>query len=312
MANPKPWLKMWAEWPNDPKMVKLNLAEIGAWWELVTLAHNCNNAGRITTGNGRALTIKEILKTCRVNTPVDSRSFRYMIDKMTEDESLHWESDTLVVTNYVSRQEQVPSESKEAVRERVRKWRKIQKEKGALPLDNPPPLEREGEGEGDVEGNGVTPVTSKETSGSDSGVSVTGNTLPQGLDKFPRALDKGLMSDYKDTNMLLLSRLYEENIGPLKPALREEFNDFIDDFRGPETWIQLAFKVALSYNKRSWRYIRTILEDWEEKGGPDDDKSRQPGAKRKQPDESRRRPLDGARESGWEIVGDSMGHRDEG
>ena len=164
MANPKPWLKRWSEWPNDPKMVKLNLTEIGAWWELVTLAPNCNNEGRLTTGNGSGLTISDIITNCRIAGSYDRRCLTSMLKKMEHNGSLHWEDDILVVTNYKTRQEKVPSESKEAVRDRVQAWRlkKRREAQGTLPLDNPPPLDKDGDidTEGEGECNGVTPVTS--------------------------------------------------------------------------------------------------------------------------------------------------------
>ena len=133
--------------------------------------------------------------------------------------------------------------------------------------------------------------------------SVTGKSLHNDLETNRLGSKDEQMHDEIETMMAVISNIYEENIGPLKPVLREEFNDFIESFRGPAAWIPLAFKEALSYNKRNWKYIRTILEDWEEKGGPDD-KSKQPRAKRtERADTSKRRPLEGARETGWDIVG---------
>lgn len=78
-----------------------------------------------------------------------------------------------------------------------------------------------------------------------------------------------------------ISTLYSENIGVIKPALADELREFCESFRGPVAWIKPAFKEALSRNKKSWGYVRAILEDWEEKGGPDDDKDRgRPGSGR--------------------------------
>lgn len=96
----------------------------------------------------------------------------------------------------------------------------------------------------------------------------------------------------KDIYCKEISILYEENIGFIKPALAEEIKDFCENFSGPAPWIKLAFKEALSRNKKSWQYIRTILESWEEKGGPDDRTRGQPSkGVRPKPAQGRVKPI---------------------
>jgi len=75
-----------------------------------------------------------------------------------------------------------------------------------------------------------------------------------------------------DIDILLaeISKLYSENIGFIKPALADELREFCGRFTGPVSWVKPAFKEAIKRNKKSWHYVSTILEDWEEKGGPDD------------------------------------------
>ena len=43
---PLPWLKMWVEALDDPKLIKLSLAERGAWWGLLKLVRKCEDGGR--------------------------------------------------------------------------------------------------------------------------------------------------------------------------------------------------------------------------------------------------------------------------
>lgn len=62
-------------------------------------------------------------------------------------------------------------------------------------------------------------------------------------------------------------RLYEDHIGPLTPLLSEALNEAQDLY--PEEWIEDAFRIAVEYNKRSWRYIEAILRRWQE-GGRDE------------------------------------------
>jgi DNA replication protein len=62
-------------------------------------------------------------------------------------------------------------------------------------------------------------------------------------------------------------RLYEDHIGPLTPLLSEALNEAQELY--PEAWIEDAFRIAVEYNKRSWRYIEAILRRWQE-GGRDE------------------------------------------
>jgi len=58
--------------------------------------------------------------------------------------------------------------------------------------------------------------------------------------------------------------LYEENIGMLTPMIAEELKEAERIY--PASWIESAFKEAVSRNKRSWRYISRILERWAAEG----------------------------------------------
>ena len=59
-------------------------------------------------------------------------------------------------------------------------------------------------------------------------------------------------------------RLYEQNIGMLTPLVADHLVDALERF--PPEWIEDAIVEAVSYNKRSWRYIQRILEQWETQG----------------------------------------------
>jgi DnaD/phage-associated family protein len=78
--------------------------------------------------------------------------------------------------------------------------------------------------------------------------------------------------------------LYEQNIGPLTPLLANELLEAEDTY--PASWIEDAFREAVELNKRSWRYIRRILERWAAEGK----NGRIP---RQQPDQDRRRFIEG-------------------
>ena len=61
--------------------------------------------------------------------------------------------------------------------------------------------------------------------------------------------------------------LYEENIGMLNPLIAEWLKEAENLY--PESWIRDAIKEAVSLNKRNWRYIDRILENWSAEGRAD-------------------------------------------
>lgn len=122
MPRAKPWLKMWTEWVDDNKMLRLSLAEQGAWWRVVTLAQKCNTDGKLVTGGGSPLSLDEIADSVHIKNN-DMPIFQSMLAKMEREKSFHWEGDILVVTHFAERQSQVPSETPEAMRERQRRHR---------------------------------------------------------------------------------------------------------------------------------------------------------------------------------------------
>lgn len=55
-------------------------------------------------------------------------------------------------------------------------------------------------------------------------------------------------------------RLYEQNIGLLTPLIADHLVDALE--RYPTDWIEDAIAEAVSYNRRSWRYVQRILDNW--------------------------------------------------
>ena len=58
--------------------------------------------------------------------------------------------------------------------------------------------------------------------------------------------------------------LYEQNIGLLSPLIADDLKDAAAQY--PAEWIEEAFRLAVQYNKRNWKYIRAILRRWETEG----------------------------------------------
>ena len=58
--------------------------------------------------------------------------------------------------------------------------------------------------------------------------------------------------------------LYENNIGTIGPLMAEQLAEAEE--RYPAQWIEEAFRLAITENKRSWRYIAAILRRWAAEG----------------------------------------------
>ena len=55
-------------------------------------------------------------------------------------------------------------------------------------------------------------------------------------------------------------RLYEQNMGPLTPLIADRLIKALETY--PTEWIEEALGEAVAYNRRSWRYVARILENW--------------------------------------------------
>ncbi|MCC6674065.1 MAG: DnaD domain protein [Thermomicrobiales bacterium] len=61
--------------------------------------------------------------------------------------------------------------------------------------------------------------------------------------------------------------LYEKNIGMLTPLLVDQIETAMELY--PLEWIEDAILEAVSYNKRNWRYVQRVLENWSVNGRGD-------------------------------------------
>ncbi len=70
--------------------------------------------------------------------------------------------------------------------------------------------------------------------------------------------------------------LYEENVGGITPLIADDLKDAEE--RYPPQWMEAAFREAVAMNKRSWRYIHSILKRWEAEGPDYEEAGRDPKA----------------------------------
>jgi len=125
---PLPWIKMWLESLDDPKLTRLSLAERGAWWGILKLAGKCDAGGKILSGSV-GLDMDEIADALHIKTGDDRQALESMVTKMVgERGSLKWnESNALTVIHWEERQRIPPSARPEAIAERVRLYRERRK-----------------------------------------------------------------------------------------------------------------------------------------------------------------------------------------
>ena len=58
--------------------------------------------------------------------------------------------------------------------------------------------------------------------------------------------------------------LYEDNVGSISPLLADQLKEAEQVY--PWAWVSEAFEIAVTENKRSWRYIAGILRRWAAEG----------------------------------------------
>jgi len=68
--------------------------------------------------------------------------------------------------------------------------------------------------------------------------------------------------------------LYEENIGNITPLIAEDLKEAEETY--PLEWVREAIKEAVLANKRSWRYVHSILKRWETEGPDYEESERDP------------------------------------
>lgn len=59
-------------------------------------------------------------------------------------------------------------------------------------------------------------------------------------------------------------KLYEENIGPLTPLIADMLREAESEYKAE--WLREVFEIAVTRNKRNWKYIEAILKRWKEEG----------------------------------------------
>jgi DNA replication protein len=87
-------------------------------------------------------------------------------------------------------------------------------------------------------------------------------------------------------------KLYEENIGPLTPLIADALLDAEKTYS--EEWVGEAIGLAVTNNKRNWKYCEAILKRWKEEGRAQKQNRRNdPAARRRDVEDTIRKYLGG-------------------
>jgi hypothetical protein len=146
-------------------MFDLSWAKKGMWCGLLSLAQQCNADGYLIKGPGLPMSLEDIATCLHISTQEDQKTLAELIDQLVQMKCAHWNSKSLVITHFAERQALAPSDTKEAIKDRVQRYREKQKavtEKSLQPqlsLSPTPPITKDKEGEGEEEGNGGKVVT---------------------------------------------------------------------------------------------------------------------------------------------------------
>lgn len=95
------------------------------------------------------------------------------------------------------------------------------------------------------------------------------DAMARGATPLPPAVAMAAVTPAARGERPTVFRLYEQNIGLLTPLIADQIVQAIETF--PIEWIEEAIGEAATYNRRSWRYIQRILENWAVNGRPSTD-----------------------------------------
>lgn len=234
---PLPWIKMWLEALDDPKLTRLSLAERGAWWGILELAGKCEAGGKILSG-GQGLDMDEIADALHIKIGEDRQALVSMIAKMEKRGSLVWnENNTLTVIHWEERQRIPPSARPEAIAERVRQHR--ERRKKTEESEESPPSPSLGKTRGKV---------------SRDSDEATGGILPEmSQDDEVLAIWSGVK------NFPLITSEDSKVATRFLAELKAEFPD-IDILEESKTWAAAKLSESLTERSMPFKQLRTWMK----------------------------------------------------
>ncbi len=126
MAWKRPWIKLWVEMLDDPKMVSLNESQRWIWCALLLAASRSPEPGRMLLPSGRPMTILQITQATRT-AGMSVSEFEETLGILEEQHMVAWRSGALEILHWKKRQES----SDGTASERMRRYRESHRINGS-------------------------------------------------------------------------------------------------------------------------------------------------------------------------------------
>lgn len=252
----KTWVKLYTEIIDDPDMASLSWAHRGVWSAFLALAGKLDARDDDELETGELADIGRVAWYLRCTTDELSDAVAEFTKRGMVDER----DGVLFLTNYAKRQKRAPSAAPSAVAGRVREWREEA---------------RRGNGECNADVTTLHPShTEDETSALQSRnapreeESRIDTESDSDTDKI--RVDAEEKSAPASAFVAQARRQFESSIGLFSPMLADQVDDMLGELesKGLQDWWALALRESEAQNKRSWAYVRAILERCLKEGKP--------------------------------------------
>lgn len=136
MTWKRPWIKLWTEMLDDPKLAILPEEERWAWVALLLVSARSPEPGKLLLPNGRPMTASQLWSLCR---PVNllAKGFQKALQTFEESNMVYWDGEVLVVTHWHARQDTQDATAAERKR-RQRAHQRQANAHGVTPPVTPP------------------------------------------------------------------------------------------------------------------------------------------------------------------------------
>jgi len=104
MAWKRPWIKLWVEMLDDPKMVSLTESQRWVWCALLLATTRSPEPGRMLLPSGRPMSVRQMWQVTRC-TEMPLEEFEAALGLMQEQEMVAWKDGALEMVNWHKRQD---------------------------------------------------------------------------------------------------------------------------------------------------------------------------------------------------------------
>jgi len=247
----KTWVKLYTEINRDPKMGTLSWAHRGIWSALLALAGELDHRDEQGQETGEIDTSDNAAWHIRCDLDEFSKAVEVFVSRgmVTEKDGV------LYLTNYGERQRRAPSDAPERVRERAQRHRaRLQDARN----EDATPLHDESNDDVTSASRGVT----RSDTDTDTDTEIETEKIQTQIQIVASAAAdcRTPEADFVAESI----RAYEDTIGLLSGTTQsEEIRDTLAELYAHNvgSWWNTALLIAADNNKRSWSYVRAILEN---------------------------------------------------